>query len=65
MIFTLLNYCTQEFEAKNPQVNSLKERLEKEELEARVEILNNLEKKYSDVGPTYDCIVFHDGEVWR
>lgn len=55
----------QEFEAKNPQVNSLKERLEKEELEARVEILNNLEKKYSDVGPTYDCIVFHDGEVWR
>ncbi|XP_078038479.1 tripeptidyl-peptidase 2-like [Augochlora pura] len=55
----------QEFEAKNPQVTTLEERLKKEELEARVEVLNNIEKKYSDVGPTYDCVLFHDGEVWR
>ncbi|XP_017876642.1 tripeptidyl-peptidase 2 isoform X2 [Ceratina calcarata] len=55
----------QEFETKNPQITTLKERLEKEELEARVEVLNNIEKKYCDVGPTYDCVVFHDGEVWR
>ncbi|XP_076397926.1 tripeptidyl-peptidase 2 isoform X1 [Megachile rotundata] len=55
----------QEFEAKNPQLTTLKDRLQKEDLEARVEILNNIEKKYSDVGPTYDCVVFHDGQVWR
>ncbi|XP_076246823.1 tripeptidyl-peptidase 2-like isoform X2 [Calliopsis andreniformis] len=55
----------QEFEAKNPQLTTLEERLKKEELEARVEVLNNIEKKYNDLGPTYDCIVFHDGDVWR
>ncbi|XP_076661783.1 tripeptidyl-peptidase 2-like [Halictus rubicundus] len=55
----------QEFEAKNPQITTLEERLKKEELEAKVEVLNNIEKKYSDAGPTYDCVLFHDGEVWR
>ncbi|XP_015431328.1 PREDICTED: tripeptidyl-peptidase 2 [Dufourea novaeangliae] len=55
----------QEFEAKNPQLSTLEESLKKEELWARVELLNNFEKKYFDLGPTYDCIVFHDGEVWR
>jgi len=54
-----------EFESKNPQVSTLEERLQKEELEARVEVLNNMEKKYCDVGPTYDCVVFHDGNIWR
>ncbi|RLU16741.1 hypothetical protein DMN91_010941 [Ooceraea biroi] len=55
----------QEFESKNPQVSTLEERLQKEELEARVEVLNNMEKKYCDVGPTYDCVVFRDGNIWR
>ncbi|KAG7205321.1 hypothetical protein KM043_007323 [Ampulex compressa] len=55
----------QEFEAKNPQLSTLEERLLKEDLEAKVEVLNNIEKKYADVGPTYDCIVFHDGNIWR
>ncbi|KAK2578923.1 hypothetical protein KPH14_011132 [Odynerus spinipes] len=55
----------QEFEAKNPQLSTLEEKLEKEELEARVEVLNNAEKKYVDVGPMYDVVVFHDGNVWR
>ncbi|XP_072938553.1 tripeptidyl-peptidase 2 [Epargyreus clarus] len=58
----------QEFEAdvvaKNPTL-SAEDKLLKEELEARVEVLQNAEKKYNDVGPTYDCVLFHDGEVWR
>ncbi|XP_066603717.1 tripeptidyl-peptidase 2 [Prorops nasuta] len=55
----------QEFEAKNPNISTLEEKLEKEELEARVEILTNAEKKYNDAGPIYDCVVFHDGIIWR
>ncbi|XP_024939416.1 tripeptidyl-peptidase 2 isoform X3 [Cephus cinctus] len=55
----------QEFETKIPQPSTAEEKLDKEELEARVEVLANAEKKYQDVGPTYDCVVFHDGEIWR
>ncbi|XP_070157555.1 tripeptidyl-peptidase 2-like isoform X1 [Polyergus mexicanus] len=55
----------QEFESKNPQLSTLEEKLQKEELESRIEVLNNIEKKYCDVGPTYDCVVFHDGNIWR
>lgn len=55
----------QEFELKYKAPYELKEKLVKEELEAQVEILTNLEKKFKDLGPVYDCIVFHDGEKWR
>lgn len=40
------------------------DKLEKENLDAKLDILNNLEKKFSDAGPVYDCILFHDGEKW-
>ncbi|KAJ9587783.1 hypothetical protein L9F63_018809, partial [Diploptera punctata] len=55
----------QEFENKNPQPVSPSDKLQKEELEAQIEILTSLDKNYSDVGPAYDCVVFHDGEMWR
>ncbi|XP_050669652.1 tripeptidyl-peptidase 2 [Leptidea sinapis] len=44
---------------------SNEDKLMKEELEARVEVLQMAEKKYTDFGPTYDCVLFHDGTVWR
>lgn len=41
------------------------QKLEMEELQAAVDNLNQLEQKYTDLGPSYDCVVFHDGEMWR
>ncbi|CAB3241275.1 unnamed protein product [Arctia plantaginis] len=66
--FAEANKQLQDFEtdvvSKNATL-SPEEKLQKEELEARVEVLQNAEKKYNDVGPTYDCVLFHDGSVWR
>lgn len=45
--------------------SNLLEKLAKEDAESRVSQLNALEKKYSDLGPAYDCVVYHDGQVWR
>ncbi|PNF43825.1 Tripeptidyl-peptidase 2 [Cryptotermes secundus] len=55
----------QEFEIKNPKVSAVNDKLHKENLEAQIEILTSLDKNYSDVGPAYDCVVFHDGQMWR
>ena len=35
-----------------------------EELEARVEALNKVSKKYEDSGPSVQCVVWHDGDAW-
>jgi tripeptidyl-peptidase-2 len=44
---------------------NLTQKWDREELETRIEILNELEKKYADPGPSYDCVVFHDGKLWQ
>lgn len=31
----------------------------------QVEQLKELQSQYEDPGPFYDCVVYHDGEVWR
>ena len=39
--------------------------LEKENLEAKVDILERISSKGIVPGAVFDCIVFHDGENWR
>uniref|UniRef100_V5I9M9 Tripeptidyl-peptidase 2 n=1 Tax=Anoplophora glabripennis TaxID=217634 RepID=V5I9M9_ANOGL len=54
-----------DFDAKHNSTNlNDVDKLEKENLDAKLDILNNLEKKFTDVGPVYDCILFHDGDKW-
>ena len=55
-----------EFNEKNPSMSGASDELkkEKEELEARVEVLTELFEKYQDFGPSIDCVVWHDGEKW-
>ncbi|PFX32477.1 Tripeptidyl-peptidase 2 [Stylophora pistillata] len=53
-----------QWDAEHPDP-SVHEKLIREDLQAQVETLNSLEKNYSDTGPIFDCIVFHDGYTWR
>jgi tripeptidyl-peptidase-2 len=46
-------------------VSAASDKLHKEDLEAQIDILTSLDKNYNDVGPAYDCVVFHDGQMWR
>jgi len=60
-----LNAVIKEQESNKSSTIPREEKLKKEELEAKVDVLNTLEKKHNDLGFVYDCIVFHDGEIWR
>ena len=40
-------------------------RLERENLQAKVDLLSSLANKSSIAGPVYDCVVFNDGHSWR
>eukprot|EP00795_Rhopilema_esculentum_P016379 gene16379-7781_t len=53
-----------EFEKSCPSPVTSEQRLTHEDCKAAVEVLNSLEKKYKDLGPVYDCVVFHDGDDW-
>jgi len=45
--------------------NKKTSKVDKAELEARLDALTAATKSYSDPGPVYDCVVFHDGKQWR
>jgi tripeptidyl-peptidase-2 len=40
-------------------------KLDREELQARLDQLTLAARQYEDPGPLYDCVVFHDGRCWR
>ena len=41
------------------------ERLLREELQSRCDLLSSPGSKATNPGPVFDCVVFHDGETWR
>ncbi|XP_017768276.1 PREDICTED: tripeptidyl-peptidase 2 [Nicrophorus vespilloides] len=53
-----------ELKMNNSQTLTEENRLEKENLEAIVEHLITVEKKFYDWGIFYDCIMFYDGAKW-
>ncbi|XP_022098727.1 tripeptidyl-peptidase 2-like isoform X1 [Acanthaster planci] len=53
------------FDNAHPHPTKQEEKLTREDLSAQVDILTTADKKFSDPGPVYDCVVFHDGETWR
>ncbi|KAG0231413.1 tripeptidyl-peptidase II Tpp2, partial [Actinomortierella wolfii] len=42
-----------------------KDQLVKDDYNAQLDALKDAMKNYNDPGPVYDCVVFHDGNVWR
>jgi tripeptidyl-peptidase-2 len=57
----------QEFQNKYPDSSSdtPSQKLIREDLQSKVDFLKQMEKKFNDLGPTYDCVVFNDGKLWK
>jgi len=55
-----------EFEDKHPEPlnDSFDEKIIGEDLKSKVDFLEEMDTKYRDLGPTYDCVVFYDGSHW-
>ncbi len=49
-------------EHPQPSAEQLKSR---EEIQARLDVLADAQENFDDPGPVYDCVLFHDGDVWR
>ncbi|CAM1330735.1 TPP2 (predicted), partial [Pycnogonum litorale] len=47
------------------KLESQSEKLDKEDQDVKIDVLNSMDKKYNDQGPVYDCVVYHDGHMWR
>ena len=52
-------------ESGSKSTDELIKSLQKEDLQAQLECLKDLESKIKDVGPIYDCLVWSDGTTWR
>lgn len=64
-----LNEFQEKEPAKKPEELQPAERIElmlkKDELQAQVDILKQYDTKFTDLGPTFDCVVFNNGEKWQ
>ncbi|KAJ8310382.1 hypothetical protein KUTeg_012247 [Tegillarca granosa] len=59
-------HSLEQFESEHSNTTlSPEDKLVKEDLQAQVEVLTNIDKKFNDCGPTFDCVVFHDGTTYR
>ncbi|TQE03902.1 hypothetical protein C1H46_010429 [Malus baccata] len=55
----------QEFDQKHSRVDDVNLKRAQEDLQNRVDYLQNQADSYDDKGPVIDAVVWHDGEVWR
>ncbi|CAG2163191.1 unnamed protein product [Oppiella nova] len=55
-----------EFEDKHPEPSndSSDDKIIREDLKSKMDFLEEMDTKYRDLGPTYDCVVFYDGSHW-
>lgn len=49
----------------DPTADTVQQKLIREDLQSKVDFLKSLDKKFTDLGPTYDCVVFNDGKHWK
>ena len=64
LLRTRLDRELAEWDAAHPEPTAEQLR-EREDLELRIELCDEMQEKFEDPGPVYDCVVFHDGDVWR